>query len=164
MLRVGRLSGFPLLFYYSIFNRPLQPFFLVFLVFWYVPPCLLNLYTASSFLTLFFASAMLSITSGKLLFTSNPSYFASRNFINLFESTLLRLEYILIVEFWKLWYNPIKESQRAKAAYPPPLEGLTLQSFRKEGLPMITYQDFFLFCTFIVSLISLLYQIFKGKK
>ena len=107
---------------------------------------------------------MLSITSGKLLFTSNPSYFASRNFINLFESTLLRLEYILIVEFWKLWYNPIKESQRAKAAYPPPLEGLTLQSFRKEGLPMITYQDFFLFCTFIVSLISLLYQIFKGKK
>ena len=29
---------------------------------------------------------------------------------------------------------------------------------------MITYQDFFLFCTFIVALISLLYQIFKGKK
>ncbi len=28
---------------------------------------------------------------------------------------------------------------------------------------MITYQDFFLFCTFIVALISLLYQIFKGK-
>lgn len=35
---------------------------------------------------------------------------------------------------------------------------------RKEGLPMITYQDLFLFCTFIVSLIGLLYQIFKGKK
>ncbi len=29
---------------------------------------------------------------------------------------------------------------------------------------MITYQDFFLFCTFIVALIGLLYQIFKGKK
>ncbi|MCM1136839.1 MAG: putative holin-like toxin [Clostridium sp.] len=29
---------------------------------------------------------------------------------------------------------------------------------------MITYQDFFLFCTFVVALISLLYQIFKGKK
>ena len=28
----------------------------------------------------------------------------------------------------------------------------------------VTYQDFFLFCTFIVALISLLYQIFKGKK
>ena len=29
---------------------------------------------------------------------------------------------------------------------------------------MITYQDFFLFCTFIVALISLLCQIFRGKK
>nr|WP_300815642.1 putative holin-like toxin [uncultured Acetatifactor sp.] len=29
---------------------------------------------------------------------------------------------------------------------------------------MITYQDLFLFCTFIIALISLLYQIFKGKK
>ncbi len=28
----------------------------------------------------------------------------------------------------------------------------------------MTYQDFFLFCTFIVALISLLYQIYKGKK
>ncbi len=28
----------------------------------------------------------------------------------------------------------------------------------------MTYQDFFLFCTFIVALINLLYQIFKGKK
>ncbi len=35
---------------------------------------------------------------------------------------------------------------------------------RKEGDAMITYQDFFLFCTFLVALISLLYQIFKGKK
>ncbi len=35
---------------------------------------------------------------------------------------------------------------------------------RKEGVSMITYQDFFLFCTFIVALISLLYQIFKDRK
>ena len=35
---------------------------------------------------------------------------------------------------------------------------------REGGMSMITYQDFFLFCTFVVSLISLLYQIFKGKK
>jgi len=35
---------------------------------------------------------------------------------------------------------------------------------RKEGDPVITYQDFFLFCTFIVALISLIYQIFRGKK
>ncbi len=35
---------------------------------------------------------------------------------------------------------------------------------RKEGDTIITYQDFFLFCTFIVALISLLYQIFKDKR
>lgn len=29
---------------------------------------------------------------------------------------------------------------------------------------MITYENFFLFCTFIVALISLLYQIFKDRK
>ena len=29
---------------------------------------------------------------------------------------------------------------------------------------MVTYQDFFLFCTFVIALISLLFQIFKGKK
>ena len=29
---------------------------------------------------------------------------------------------------------------------------------------MVTYQDLFLFCTFIVALISLLYQIFKDRK
>ena len=29
---------------------------------------------------------------------------------------------------------------------------------------MITYQDLFLFCTFIVALISLLYQILKDKR
>ncbi len=29
---------------------------------------------------------------------------------------------------------------------------------------MITYQDFFLFCTFVVALISLIYQIFKDRK
>ena len=35
---------------------------------------------------------------------------------------------------------------------------------RKGGDAMITYQDFFLFCTFVVALISLIYQIFKGRK
>ncbi len=29
---------------------------------------------------------------------------------------------------------------------------------------MITYQDLFLFCTFIVALISLVYQILKDKR
>lgn len=31
-------------------------------------------------------------------------------------------------------------------------------------MQLLTYQDLFLFCTFIVALINLLYQIFKGKK
>lgn len=35
---------------------------------------------------------------------------------------------------------------------------------RKEGDAMVTYQDLFLFCTFIVALTNLLYQIFKGKR
>ena len=35
---------------------------------------------------------------------------------------------------------------------------------RKEGDAMITYQDLFLFCTFIVALISLIYQILKDKR
>ncbi len=34
----------------------------------------------------------------------------------------------------------------------------------KEGMTMVTYQDFFLFCTFIVALISLIYQILKDKR
>ncbi len=29
---------------------------------------------------------------------------------------------------------------------------------------MITYEEFFLFCTFVVALISLIYQIFKDRK
>jgi len=34
----------------------------------------------------------------------------------------------------------------------------------KEGITMITYQDFFLFCTFVVALISLIYQILRDKR
>lgn len=34
----------------------------------------------------------------------------------------------------------------------------------KLGDEMVTYQDLFLFCTFIIALISLLYQIFNDKR
>lgn len=34
----------------------------------------------------------------------------------------------------------------------------------KWGDEMVTYQDLFLFCTFIIALISLLYQIFNDKR
>ena len=59
------------------------------------------------------------------------------------------------------------ENHRAKGGFTPLVfsEGSSSPpDERKEGDAMITYQDFFLFCTFIVALISLLYQIFKGKK
>lgn len=35
---------------------------------------------------------------------------------------------------------------------------------RKEGMPMITYSDFFQFCIFIVALVGLCYKIFRGEK
>ena len=43
------------------------------------------------------------------------------------------------------------------------MEGLTLHKGRRV-MPMITYEDLFLFCTFIVTLVGLCYQIFKKKK
>ena len=55
-------------------------------------------------------------------------------------------------------------NRRAKAAYPPLSEGRPSRPKRKEGDAMITYQDLFLFCTFVVALINLIFQIFKGKK
>lgn len=54
-------------------------------------------------------------------------------------------------------------NHRVKAATLP-FGGMTLQTEGKEGMAMITYQDFFLFCTFVVALISLIYQIFKDRK
>ena len=63
-------------------------------------------------------------------------------------------------------------NQRAKGGNPSFLLGgyesppdiMPIGYERKEGDTMITYQDFFLFCTFIVALTSLLYQIFKDKR
>ena len=56
------------------------------------------------------------------------------------------------------------ENHRAKAATlhhgganPPDQKG-------NKGRAMITYQDFFLFCTFVVALISLIYQILKDER
>lgn len=42
--------------------------------------------------------------------------------------------------------------------------GYPFNLHRKEGGTMVTYEQLFLFCTFLVALISLCYQIFKGKK
>jgi hypothetical protein len=51
-----------------------------------------------------------------------------------------------------------------KAVYPPLSEGLTLQTRERRAMPMITYSDFIQFCIFIVALVGLIYEIFKGKK
>ena len=59
---------------------------------------------------------------------------------------------------------PNKESQRAKAAYPPPLEGLTLQSSERRAMLRVTYDDFFKFCILLVALVGLCYTVFKGRK
>ncbi|MDE6639700.1 MAG: putative holin-like toxin [Acetatifactor sp.] len=55
-------------------------------------------------------------------------------------------------------------NHRAKGGFTLSFGGANPPDERKEGDTMITYQDLFLFCTFIVALISLIYQIFKDKR
>ena len=55
-------------------------------------------------------------------------------------------------------------NHRAKGGFTLYFGGANPPDERKEGDTMITYQDLFLFCTFIVALISLIYQIFKDKR
>lgn len=52
--------------------------------------------------------------------------------------------------------EPRRLALHIRRGYPP--DG------RKEGLPVITYEEFFLFCTFIMALVGLCYQIFKDRK
>lgn len=59
------------------------------------------------------------------------------------------------------------ESHRAQGGNPSCFhsEGITaLQTKERRVITMITYQDLFMFCTFVVTLISLLCQIFRGRK
>ena len=42
--------------------------------------------------------------------------------------------------------------------------GANLPDERKEGDAMVTYSDMIQFCIFIVALVSLCYEIFKGKR
>ena len=77
----------------------------------------------------------------------------------------MRLKKTCCITKYVIW-RECGKPQKPQAAYPSYFaEGLQSPSDeRKEGDAMITYQDFFLFCTFVVALISLLVQIFKGKK
>jgi hypothetical protein len=57
------------------------------------------------------------------------------------------------------------KSEHIKAAYPPRSEGLTLQTKERRAMPMyVTYSDLIQIGIFIVALVSLVYEIFKGKK
>ena len=64
------------------------------------------------------------------------------------------------------WYDSVQGNQ-SEAARPPVFRigGKKNPSRRKKGgIMMITYEELFQFCTFIVALIGLCYQIFKDKK
>ena len=71
----------------------------------------------------------------------------------------------MIVEHTILCYTRFTESQSTvKAVYPPTKEGLIPPSERR-GMPMyVTYSDLIQIGIFIVALIGLIYEIFKGKK
>lgn len=51
-----------------------------------------------------------------------------------------------------------------KAAYSPQFGGATLQTKERRVFSMITYSELFEFCTFIVTLVGLCYEIFKDKR
>jgi hypothetical protein len=54
------------------------------------------------------------------------------------------------------------ESQRRLTLH---LGGLTLQTKERRAMPMyVTYPDLIRFCIFIVALVGLIYQIFRGRK
>jgi len=75
-----------------------------------------------------------------------------------FDSILLIM--LLIYDIVSIW-----ENQRAKGGLPSCfIGGANPPDERKEGVPMITYSDLFQFCIFIVALVSLCYQLFKGKR
>ena len=58
------------------------------------------------------------------------------------------------------------QGNQSRAAYPLIFsEGRTLQTKERRAMPMnVTYSDLFQLLLFIVALVSLCYQIFRGKK
>ena len=61
-------------------------------------------------------------------------------------------------------YNSTWENQRAKGGLPSISEGLSLRTEERRAMPMyVTYSDLIQIGIFIVALVSLIYQIFRGK-
>lgn len=60
----------------------------------------------------------------------------------------------------------LRQGNQSEAVYPLYFfGGICPPDERKEGMPMdFTYTDLIQFCIFIVALVGLCYEIFKGKK
>ena len=59
----------------------------------------------------------------------------------------------------------LSRETKAMAAYPLSSEGLTLQTKERRALPMyVTYAELIQIGIFMVALIGLCYQVFKGKR
>ena len=57
------------------------------------------------------------------------------------------------------------KSEHIKAVYPPFSEGQTLQTKERRAMPMyVTYSDLIQIGILIVALVSLIYEIFRGRK
>ena len=57
------------------------------------------------------------------------------------------------------------KSEHIKAACPPFLEGQTLRTKERRAMPMyVTYSDLIQIGILIVALVSLIYEIFRGRK
>ena len=64
----------------------------------------------------------------------------------------------------RVWETREHERISAHGGLPSLIGGATLRKKERRALPMITYSDMIQFCMFIVALVGLCYQIFKGKR
>lgn len=53
---------------------------------------------------------------------------------------------------------------KSQGGLPSTFGGANPLDERKEGKPMVTYEELIQFCILIVALVGLCYQIFKGKR
>ena len=65
----------------------------------------------------------------------------------------------------RICYTPkYGKPEHIKGGLPSVIGGANPPDERKEGDKMITYSDLIQFCIFIVALVGLCYEIFKGKR
>lgn len=77
---------------------------------------------------------------------------------------IMRKQHIVIAWRWIMCYTLDVGDHRARRL-PSFSEGRTLQTKERGALPMyVTYSDLIQIGIFIVALVSLIYQIFRGRK